>query len=186
MTRDTFKAKGNPMPSNEQREAIGDEKVVAWFSVSGYGGSVFVSEDRACVESWIEHRNADQDRRGVSEGYRSKGPFSLIPHSAYAELAAELDRRKSASLGLSEYARVAEARAEKAESQLAELRGIADRLRDALQFYADKGHFNLADEDAWDTVSGEPPNFWCDEAGTATIEDGYIARFTLAAADGGG
>ena len=25
MTRDTFKAKGNPMPSNEQREAIGND-----------------------------------------------------------------------------------------------------------------------------------------------------------------
>lgn len=54
-----------------------------------------------------------------------------------------------------------------------------DQLRAALQYYADKRHFLIADEDAWDTVSGEPTNFWCDEAGTATIEDGTVAAMTL-------
>ncbi len=53
-------------------------------------------------------------------------------------------------------------------------------LRKALQFYADKDHFNIADEGAWDTVSGEPQNYWCDEEGTATVEDGTIARLALA------
>jgi hypothetical protein len=52
--------------------------------------------------------------------------------------------------------------------------------REALQFYADKRHFDLADPDAWDTVSGEPRNFWCDEAGTATVEDGSVAAMALA------
>ena len=37
----------------------------------------------------------------------------------------------------------------------------------------------MNDESAWDTVSGEPANFKCDEAGTATVEDGAIARMTL-------
>ena len=55
-----------------------------------------------------------------------------------------------------------------------------ENLRKALQFYADKGHFGLSDESAWDTVSGEPQNYWCDEAGTATVEDGSIARLALA------
>jgi len=55
------------------------------------------------------------------------------------------------------------------------------RLKEALKFYADKQHLLLSDEGAWDTVSGEPPNYLCDEAGTATIEDGYVARYTLAA-----
>lgn len=50
----------------------------------------------------------------------------------------------------------------------------------ALQFYADREHMILSDESAWDTVSGEPQNWWCDEAGTATIEDGSIAAMTLA------
>lgn len=52
---------------------------------------------------------------------------------------------------------------------------------DALKFYADRNHFIIADDGAWDTVSGEPQNLWCDEAGTATVEDGSIARAALAA-----
>ena len=51
--------------------------------------------------------------------------------------------------------------------------------REALQFYADRSHFMIADDDAWDTVSGEPPNLWCDEAGTATVEDGTVAAMAL-------
>ncbi|MGB3290986.1 MAG: hypothetical protein WBA83_17065 [Burkholderiaceae bacterium] len=54
------------------------------------------------------------------------------------------------------------------------------RLREALQFYADQDHFIISDDDAWDTVSGEPQNYFCDEAGTATVEDGSIARAALA------
>lgn len=50
----------------------------------------------------------------------------------------------------------------------------------ALKFYADGEHFQVADCSAWDTVSGEPPNWLCDEAGTATVEDGHIAKATLA------
>lgn len=52
--------------------------------------------------------------------------------------------------------------------------------RDALEFYAGQMHFNLVNTDAWDTVSGEPTNFWCDEAGTATMEDGTVAAMALA------
>ena len=52
-------------------------------------------------------------------------------------------------------------------------------LRAALKWYADGEHFTKADPDAWDTVSGEPQNWWCDEAGTATVEDGSIAAMTL-------
>lgn len=52
--------------------------------------------------------------------------------------------------------------------------------REALQFYADGNHFAIAADDAWDTVSGEPTNFWCDEAGTATVEDGTVAKMALA------
>ncbi|KRC36278.1 hypothetical protein [Acidovorax sp. Root219] len=52
-------------------------------------------------------------------------------------------------------------------------------LEAALRFYADGCHFNLSDKDAWDTVSGEPQNFWCDEEGTATMEDGTVAAMAL-------
>lgn len=54
-----------------------------------------------------------------------------------------------------------------------------ERLRQALRFYAQGNHFTITDETAWDTVSGEPPNFWCDEAGTAMVEDGRIAAMAL-------
>lgn len=53
------------------------------------------------------------------------------------------------------------------------------QLRAALQWYADGLHFDKASPGAWDTVSGEPPNWWCDEAGTATVEDGSIAAMVL-------
>ena len=65
------------------------------------------------------------------------------------------------------------------------LRAAAPRLLEALRFYADRNHFILSDDSAWDTVSGEPQNFWCDEAGTATVEDGSIARAAIAAATEG-
>jgi len=49
----------------------------------------------------------------------------------------------------------------------------------ALRFYASGQHFCRSDDTAWDTTSGEPQNWWCDEAGTATIEDGAIAAMVL-------
>lgn len=61
----------------------------------------------------------------------------------------------------------------------AELVTVPQVMLDALRFYANGDHFTMADEDAWDTVSGEPPNLWCDEAGTATVEDGSIAAMAL-------
>lgn len=53
-------------------------------------------------------------------------------------------------------------------------------LRTALKWYADGEHFTKADPYAWDTVSGEPQNWWCDEAGTAMVEDGTLAGMVLA------
>lgn len=50
----------------------------------------------------------------------------------------------------------------------------------ALKFYADGDHFLLADPDAWETCSGEPINFQHDAAGTASVEDGSIAKIALA------
>lgn len=56
-----------------------------------------------------------------------------------------------------------------------------EALVEALKFYADGDHLMFSDKDAWDTVTGEPPNLLCDEAGTATVEDGSIARHAIAA-----
>lgn len=68
-----------------------------------------------------------------------------------------------------------------ANAQQAAVEPVAtiEELRSALKFYADKNHFILSDQDAWDTVSGEPQNWWCDEAGTATVEDGSVAAMAL-------
>lgn len=69
---------------------------------------------------------------------------------------------------------------ERLERERDEARTERDALRAALTFYATGGHFILSDESAWgDTVSGEGENWWCDEAGTATVEDGSIAKGVL-------
>lgn len=60
-----------------------------------------------------------------------------------------------------------------------------DELRAALEFYAEGHHFILHDANAWETVSGEPQNFQEDEANTATVEDGSIARAAIASVKGG-
>ncbi len=54
-----------------------------------------------------------------------------------------------------------------------------DLMEKALKFYADGNHLLLADSDAWDTCSGEPVNFLHDDAGTASVEDGSIAKTAL-------
>lgn len=78
----------------------------------------------------------------------------------------------------SDYDRVAAER-----DALQQLLNAADervnRLEKALKFYADGDHFLLADHDAWDTCSGEPINFLHDDAGTASVEDGSIAKAAL-------
>lgn len=55
-----------------------------------------------------------------------------------------------------------------------------ENLRAALKWYAEGQHFAKTDESAWDTVSGEPQNWWCDEAGAGMVEDGTLAAKVLA------
>lgn|GEM_PF-3394652 len=57
------------------------------------------------------------------------------------------------------------------------------KLAEALRFYASGTHLQFSDPVAWDSVSGEQPNWLCDEAGTATVEDGTVAKQALAAHD---
>lgn len=55
-----------------------------------------------------------------------------------------------------------------------------ERLRAALQFYADREHYHF-ESGNWDTVSGEPLNIlWCGEE-PDFIEDGTVARKALSA-----
>lgn len=71
--------------------------------------------------------------------------------------------------------------AEDSEDTAQRLALVAERdsLRAALKWYAQGNHFAMAVQDAWDTVSGEPQNWWSDEAGTAMVEDGTMARLVL-------
>ena len=59
-----------------------------------------------------------------------------------------------------------------------------DELLKALTFYAEGNHFIQHDPEAWDTVIGEPQNFREDEANTATVEDGSVARAAILKATG--
>jgi len=58
-------------------------------------------------------------------------------------------------------------------------------LVDALNFYAEENHFMPSNPDEWDSVSGEPTNFLenCTDSGEglATVEDGSVAKFAVAA-----
>ncbi|WP_263147771.1 hypothetical protein [Pseudomonas sp. RIT-PI-AD] len=53
-------------------------------------------------------------------------------------------------------------------------------LVETLEYYA-KGHHLVLFDSSWDTCSGEPANWLHDEAGTASVEDGSVAKAALAA-----
>ena len=58
---------------------------------------------------------------------------------------------------------------------------VAQPIIMALRFYANGAHYNLDDDEEFDTVSGEPQNWLCsgrDESSTM-VEDGTIARCAL-------
>lgn len=57
----------------------------------------------------------------------------------------------------------------------------ASALVEALRFYAAGDHLLLIDHGKWDTCSGEPINWLYDSAGTASVEDGSIAKEALSA-----
>lgn len=97
-------------------------------------------------------------------------------HAEGCELGAEVSRRLDAERASAKL----QAALDAAEDQAAKNADEVLNLRAALQWYADGLHFDKASPDAWDTVSGEPQNWWCDEAGTATVEDGSIAAMVLA------
>jgi hypothetical protein len=70
-----------------------------------------------------------------------------------------------------------------AAAREAKLLGQLKSLKKALRFYAEGNHFHRHQPEAWDTVSGEPSNFFEDESNTATVEDGSIAARCLRLAD---
>lgn len=67
--------------------------------------------------------------------------------------------------------------------EYSQLEARVKQLAKGLQFYAEGHHFVKGKESAWDTVSGEPTNFWCDEVSESTVEDGSIAKLVLSGAE---
>jgi hypothetical protein len=118
----------------------------------------------------------DQDDRPGMEWNRSinSGPNTTVCFMAHSNGAD--DRRDEATAAL-----IAACSPDVMRRLLDERREILE----ALMFYATGSHFARSAPDAWETVSGEPQSYWCDEAGTATVEDGAIARAALAKAEGG-
>ena len=56
------------------------------------------------------------------------------------------------------------------------------KLERALKFYADGEHFIFLESTSFDTVSGEPQNFYENEEGDI-VEDGTLAKMVLEGAD---
>lgn len=112
-------------------------------------------ERKALAEGW--DRTADKLDTALSQLAALREELAQAAHmrTFWAESAAELDKRLAD----------------------AERRNAA--LSTALKFYSDCDHLLLADPDEWDTCSGEPVNWLHDSAGTASVEDGSVARAAL-------
>ena len=101
------------------------------------------------------------------------------PHGPDVVMASAFDEATRLFLDAAERCVAAERREKELQQRLTAADERADRLEQALKFYADGDHLLLADPDAWDTCSGEPVNFLHDDAGTASVEDGSIAKAAL-------
>lgn len=149
----------NASDTNERVEFVN------WFETQLWQGKTDVVDVKEADQwkAWQARGELETKKLEGTTGYKYK-----------AELYDEV-WTKARSLG---YGNVTDA-LEKLEDSDARYQARVRELEEALAFYAERKHFNIADEDAWDTVSGEPPNFWCDEAGTATVEDGSVAKHYL-------
>jgi len=157
-------------------------------SVSGYTTPLYASAPDLAAE--VERLRAESDDDEATRAMMAdilsrtavalRGPepegtrwgWSHLPERVAAAIAAIDVMQKAAALNGAEVERL--------RMENAEMRRKVEALREALRFYAQREHFALSDANAWDTVSGEPQNYWCDDAGTATVEDGATARAALA------
>lgn len=146
-----------------------------------------------CGNCGCRHESSDEDEKsGTSWNYR---PAVLADRGAGAAMPTTEQKLREALASILECCDEPYESRDYLSRQV-EIRGIAlyalstppaepagekvAELVEALEFYAEESHFTKHDPDAWDTVSGEPQNFWEDDANTATVEDGSIARAALA------
>lgn len=93
-----------------------------------------------------------------------------------SEYQRQLERR---CLALDDRAKAAESRLVEIEAANVGLANESVRLQAALTFYAERKHIELSEPGQWDNPDDEASNWLCDAAGTATIEDGWMAREAL-------
>ena len=175
---------------------IGDEKVVAWLLDSG-GNRTY----------WADEETARKEYENLCVlGYRSDTTLTtLIPHSAYAELAADRDALDDRCVMLHGFAEHMRRRAESAESQLAELRGRVSlygqerahlqdvnahliKVLSAIHMRCALKDIEMADGTKRRFVPPDPEFYWRELSGKVAAikaEIQFTPR-TLAAADGGG
>ena len=164
MTRDTFKAKGNHMPSNEQREAIGDEKVVAYM--------------RRTI-TYQDFRGHTDGERIITEKRVFDDDIPLIPQSAYAELAADRDLWRSMATFEGKVSASVLDDLHTTQAQLAELRVRLEGLASGYAAEAERHLMHAANKDWAEWVRA-------DHSSRASELNGAAREIrTLAAADGG-
>ena len=141
-------------------------------------------------EGWEPLYSQDQISSAVNAALKATAPDERVKELEAELAAAEIAIAEYRQQCLDNAAEIARLRSESEErlqncaalvAEVERLRKDAEQMREALMFYAEGDHFTF-DRDAWDTVSDEPQNYWCDEAGTATVEDGTIAKLAIDAA----
>lgn len=138
------------------------------------------------LEAALVRESEQSDLRQLAT--ETLGQFADENQKLHADLAAlreELDRTKKAYEAYGIDFDRSEERAAALQQRLTVAEQRNSALEAALKFYADGDHLLLADADAWDTCSGEPVNFLHDDAGTASVEDGSIAKAELNPAEEG-
>ncbi len=180
-----------PAPAQDDREFVGVERYRVeptgrgfWpFCVRAGDGTreIFIGHRKACERVAAELATAFEDGRFVATrpAQTEQQPIGWITEDYLTDKSATTyspevaDRWRAKGWPVSEIyaAPIAQTAPQPEQSGLVT----------ALEYYANGDHLLLADPDEWDTCSGEPANFLHDEAGTASVEDGSIAKVALEA-----
>ena len=120
-----------------------------------------MTTDVQALLKWLRYERID----GVPDDERRRQCAALIERQA-----AELEALKAEATMIADAAEALDKR--------------ALSLQKCLRFYAEGQHFHRDPDGVchWESVSGEPENFLCDEHGT-TVEDGTLARMVLEGKD---
>jgi hypothetical protein len=177
-------AQSKPMANGAPRV---DALMAKWDDDGATRGSAFIELRDLARELEREAAPAPQQSEGLSDPILSTWPERIYlqwnpdERETYPGISEDLtwcaDNIHASDV---EYVRADLAKAAPAAPvQTSTLSGALNHARDALRFYANQGHFHMHQPDEWDTVSGEPQNFYEDNSQTATVEDGWVAKQAL-------